>query len=82
MGEIADPKELVPGSELPRSVSLPTLRFGDEGNAVRALCRLIGVAVVDKFSMSLDSQVRTFQKTRGLDADGVIGPKSWADILK
>ncbi|NJM69747.1 MAG: peptidoglycan-binding protein [Scytonema sp. RU_4_4] len=66
-----------------RSGGLPTLRFGDTGSSVRALQRLLVsngyfVQTDGVFGALTESAVRAFQSSRGLVADGIVGPRTWA----
>lgn len=63
----------------------PTLREGAEGSAVmdlqRALAAMsIAIRVDGVFGSATRMAVRTFQKSRGLVADGVVGPQTWAAL--
>jgi len=64
----------------------PTLRKGSSGAAVRTLqARLntlgFNVGAVDGiFGAKTDAAVRAFQRSRGLVADGIVGPKTWAAL--
>jgi metacaspase-1 len=63
----------------------PTLRRGDRGPAVARLQRLLvergySVTVDEIFGQRTDAAVRAFQRTQGLDADGVVGPLTWAAL--
>lgn len=57
-----------------------TLRSGDTGDAVAALRRRLAFEVsvpaapADTFDAALAAAVATYQKRRGLEADGVVGP--------
>ncbi|KAB8335619.1 peptidoglycan-binding protein [Scytonema tolypothrichoides VB-61278] len=65
------------------SSGLPTLRFGNTGSTVRTLQRLLisngyFVQVDGVFGALTEVAVRAFQSSRGLKADGVVGPRTWA----
>ncbi len=62
------------------------LERGDEGADVRALQYLLnaqGVAtgVDGDFGPGTDSSVRSFQSSRGLTADGIVGPGTWSALM-
>lgn len=57
------------------------LRQGSEGELVSILQRLIGMTSVDGiFGRVTLQSVKAFQKRNGLDADGVVGPLTWAKL--
>lgn len=68
---------------------LPMLRWGDEGNAVKAMqILLIGWGFScgrwgtdGEFGADTDSAVRAFQSARGLEVDGICGPETWRSLL-
>lgn len=64
------------------STSLPTLRRGASGNDVVILQQSLGLSPVDgKFGPNTEAAVRAFQARKGLDADGVVGPRTWGALL-
>lgn len=68
---------------------LPTLKNGSKGPSVKALqILLIGngyscgsYGADGDFGSGTDNAVRSFQKTNGLDMDGIVGPASWNKLL-
>ena len=38
--------------------------------------------LTDRFDMDLEETVKAFQKAYGLDVDGIVGPKTWGELLK
>ncbi|AFY56066.1 putative peptidoglycan-binding domain-containing protein [Rivularia sp. PCC 7116] len=61
---------------------LPTLRFGDRGNSVRILQRLLvakryPISVDGDFGVLTETAVKAFQSRRGLRVDGIVGPRTW-----
>ncbi|MBW4595120.1 MAG: peptidoglycan-binding protein [Brasilonema angustatum HA4187-MV1] len=65
------------------SSGLPTLRFGNTGSTVRTLQRLLisngyFVQIDGVFGALTEVAVKAFQSSRGLGADGVVGPRTWA----
>ncbi|WP_374985211.1 peptidoglycan-binding protein [Streptomyces fradiae] len=64
----------------------PVLREGGRGPAVKALQTLLtargqSAAVDGAFSAAVTAKVKAFQKARGLTADAVVGPQTWAALL-
>lgn len=57
---------------------------GADVTALQALLTAHGyiVPVNGVFSDSTEKAVRKFQSDRGLDVDGVVGPKTWAELTK
>jgi len=71
----------------PMVPSGPTLRAGDRDPRVAALrARLAssgdgqGAAVSEQFDAAMASAVRHFQRRHGLDEDGVVGPRTLAEL--
>lgn len=64
---------------------LNTIKFGDTGNTVKVAQYLtlfcaIGEAT-GNFDASFDNYVKTYQSEHNLEADGIIGKKTWTAIL-
>ena len=64
----------------------PLLRRGSSGQPVRSLqyllrARGLSVSVDGAFGRQTDAAVRAFQRSRGLVADGVVGPRTWNRLL-
>ena len=60
----------------------PILRLGDDGDQVAALQAVLaakGFAIPTDghFGVATDTAVKQFQQSRGLQADGVAGPRTW-----
>lgn len=60
----------------------PSLRLGDDGQQVAALQAMLaakGFALPTDghFGVATDTAVKQFQESRGLQADGVVGPHTW-----
>ncbi|MBW4561417.1 MAG: peptidoglycan-binding protein [Mojavia pulchra JT2-VF2] len=65
--------------------SLPNLRFGDSGDAVRVLQKLLlnnryPVKVDGVFGALTETAVKAFQSQRNLVADGVVGTRTWREL--
>ncbi len=68
-----------------RASGLPTLRFGSSGHSVRVLQRLLVsngyfVRIDGNFGALTESAVMAFQSGRGLNPDGVVGSRTWAEL--
>lgn len=72
------------------NISLPTVRKGDSGNAVKILQAFlvayeysIGISGIDgDFGSDTESAVRKFQKRSGIAVDGIVGENTWSELLK
>ena len=76
IGAVADPV-LIPPVEPVKN--RPTLRRGDSGpfvSEVQLKLRVNGGGS-DQFGPKTEAAVRAFQRTQGMLADGIIGPKTW-----
>ena len=69
------------------TVTEPTIRRGSRGDAVRRLEQALVDLGFDPgrvdsvFGRKTETALRTYQRTRGIIADGVCGPQTWAAIL-
>ena len=71
------------------NISLPTVRKGDSGNAVKILQAFlvayeynIGKYGADgDFGSDTESAVRQFQKNSGISVDGIVGKDTWKKLL-
>lgn len=66
--------------------SFPVLRRGDDGQPVRTLQYLLRargrtVAVDGDFGRATERAVRSFQASRGLAVDGVVGERTWSALV-
>jgi hypothetical protein len=52
----------------------PTLRLGSTGSSVKAVQRRLRVPVTGYFGRQTQAAVKRFQRSRGLKADGIVGP--------
>lgn len=81
-----DTAEKVPAQSV---TGLPVLRKGSKGASVKALqillignnCSCGKYGADGDFGGGTESAVKAFQGKRGLDADGVVGPMTWAQLL-
>ncbi|GAB3716011.1 peptidoglycan-binding protein [Mariniluteicoccus flavus] len=63
-----------------------TLKYGDQGNAVKALQQILRnsgatVAVDRSFGPRTRAAVVSFQRSKSLATDGVVGPKTWQALF-
>ena len=71
------------------TLNLKVLRKGSKGNTVKAMQTLLigygyfcgGYGPDGDFGSGTESALRSFQKTKGLTADGICGPKTWNKLL-
>lgn len=68
-------------------IMYPTLRRGDKGDLVSQLQSLLSkdgsnLTIDGIFGSGTQSAVRAFQKRHGLVVDGIVGPKTWTELLK
>ena len=71
------------------NVNIKVLKKGAKGNAVKALQTLLigygfscGACGADSsFGPATDKAVRAYQKAKGLDVDGSVGPATWGSLL-
>lgn len=68
---------------------LPTLRRGDRGGYVKELQTLLNYSGINAhltidgiFGSLTEIAVISFQKLRGLKADGIVGPRTWTELTK
>ncbi|AFY35815.1 peptidoglycan-binding protein [Calothrix sp. PCC 7507] len=67
--------------------TLPNLRFGDSGDAVRVLQRLLlnnrySVKLDGSFGAVTETAVKAFQNQRNLLADGIVGSRTWRELIQ
>lgn len=60
----------------------PTLRRDARGDDVRRVQKAVQVGVDGKFGPNTEAAVRRFQRLHDLVPDGIVGPKTWAEIDK
>lgn len=72
-----------------KDLNLPMLSKGSKGDSVKALqILLIGYGypcgkygVDGSFGSATENAVRNFQKAKGLEVDGIVGPATWGKLL-
>lgn len=64
------------------TVSLPQLSYGSKGEAVRTIQKLLAIGVDGDFGPATKDAVITFQKKKGISADGIVGEGTWTRLLK
>lgn len=76
-----------PRPAAPTSIALPTLRKGwgmppaPPHADVRTLQLRLGIAADGRFGAGTDAAVRAFQRSKGLQVDGIVGEKTWAALF-
>ena len=68
------------------STHLPIIRSGATGQDVKDLQFLLNKAgayleVDGDFGVATNKEVKNFQAAKGLEVDGIVGPKTWAKLL-
>lgn len=64
-----------------KPVTMPTLKIGSRGDAVRVLQKVLKITADGIFGNLTLRAVTSFQISNGLIGDGIVGPKTWAKIL-
>lgn len=83
---VFEPEKATQNTQAVQKDELPTLRRGDENEAVRELqTKLTELGfttkgVDGKFGANTEAALRAFQKERDLVPDGICGAKTWAEI--
>jgi peptidoglycan hydrolase-like protein with peptidoglycan-binding domain len=78
----APPPELIPGVE-PDDRKRLTLRRGAKNPLVQEIQRKLGVSPqADEFGPKTEAAVRELQRKTNLVPDGIVGPKTWAELDK
>lgn len=63
-------------------VTLPTIRQGSQGKAVKVWQIIIGVNPDGDFGKKTLEATKAFQKNKGLSTDGIVGAKTWSEGIK
>ena len=77
-----------PDTGIPRkSLQIREIKMEDEGSDVKLAqaalqCWGYTIVVTGIFGKEMDEKIRHFQKAKGLEPDGEIGPKTWKELLK
>ena len=80
LGGTAPPPTLIPVAEI-GGRSRPTVRRGDTGQFVTELQQRLGMPDSQAvFGPKTEAAVRAFQRERNIVPDGIVGPKTWAEI--
>ena len=61
---------------------MKTLRKGCRGSEVKTLQRYLNLIQDGIFGVLTEESVKEFQSSRGLTADGVVGPATWSELVK
>lgn len=82
---VAVPKEAKVVKVAPAKVANPGypgsyLKVGSKGDAVKFIQQQLKVAVTGTFDAGTDKAVKVLQKKHGLTVDGIVGPKTWAQL--
>lgn len=70
-----------PSAAAPKIETKPLLRRGMVNDSVRELQRRLNILVDGQFGPQTEAAVRAFQTSRGLVADGIVGPYTWKALL-
>ena len=87
--EEVPPKKDTPVAETVPKTNLPELSIGCKGEAVKALqlllignkCSCGSYGADGDFGNATKTAVVQYQKKNGLEADGIVGPKTWTRLL-
>jgi uncharacterized protein (TIGR02594 family) len=73
--------EPIPIPDVPPADELPTLRRGSTGPDVVRLQTLLPKWIDGDFGSTTEALVKEFQRSQGLEVDGVVGEETWAALL-
>lgn len=77
---VAEPTEATPNPAPPKWPGRP-VKLGSKGITVEMVQGRLGLVTDGKFGPRTDDAVRAFQRSRGLDADGIVGPITWGALF-
>lgn len=75
------PDNMKPEHATPVTGTPLTLRKGSRGDQVKLLQEKLGISADGIFGSQTEGAVRSFQISKGLVSDGVVGPKTWAALM-
>lgn len=64
----------------PPTSQRPTIGKGDTGEQVRVVQTCLAIPVDGVFGSQTESAVINYQRSKGLAADGIVGPKTWTAL--
>lgn len=82
------PEPTEPDTSVPRKkLQIHEIKMGSEGPDVKLAqsalqCWGYAIVVTGIFGKEMDEKIRNFQKAKGLDPDGEVGPSTWKELLK
>jgi murein DD-endopeptidase MepM/ murein hydrolase activator NlpD len=79
-GILIDPETVIGKSDPVPAPSARTIKIGSRGAEVKYLQNRLGILADGIFGLGTRRAVIAFQKARGLAADGIVGPRTWAAI--
>jgi N-acetylmuramoyl-L-alanine amidase CwlA len=68
----------VPAATPAKKTTKPTLKLGSKGSDVKLWQGIVGASKDGKFGAKTVKATKAWQTKKGLTADGVVGPKTWA----
>ncbi|ALF53363.1 peptidoglycan-binding protein [Nostoc piscinale CENA21] len=85
--KLSDDELLLARSTRLGSRTVPNLRFGNSGLAVRVLQKLLiangyTIRVDGVYGALTESAVKAFQNRRNINVDGIVGPRTWFHLTR
>lgn len=82
-----DPEPQIDDTIPRKNLQIRTIKMESEGPDVKLAqaalqCWGYTIVVTGIFGKEMDEKIRNFQKAKGLDPDGEIGPSTWKELLK
>jgi len=72
----------VPTESAQEEYDMPQIKRGSKGKAVKVLQVILGGLDIDgSFGPATQASVLAFQKNHGLEADGIVGPRTWKALF-